>query len=339
MKLFVFICTLTFSYVYISETKGKIIHKFAITDKFYKNAATNYYSGPYLLKVIRLKTEDWKYAGLECLRYCMLTENCKTFVTLKKYRNCYLTWYDRCEKTDEFLRDKDGATIYEMRDNLITPEEKTTCFWQCLNSTKTCTKCGRTHCEKDLCRKCKKACWEISPFDGWTKFWVNFYAEENARCKNSWQLIFTSGGFIIYDYLLQFNLWLKVKIIYSNNDIRISYFENCNYTTRSKDGETGTFFSVGSYIKGNGSNYWDAPFEMKRLQVLSKSNCYNFFYDSSNCSIPQLPSYEQQNLSGKYVKGFIWEIPDVNLDKETYVANIEFEVTHKSGSNANSPPE
>ncbi|RXG61646.1 hypothetical protein Avbf_07704 [Armadillidium vulgare] len=42
--------------------RGKIIHKFAITDKFYKNAATNYYSGPYLLKVIRLKTV---HRGLE----------------------------------------------------------------------------------------------------------------------------------------------------------------------------------------------------------------------------------------------------------------------------------
>nr|XP_053630346.1 uncharacterized protein LOC128687017 [Cherax quadricarinatus] len=245
---------------------------------------------------------------LECSRLCIATAACSSIIIQTATNTCYLTSLDRCSQPGNLLLVSPGYFYYERFDGQsISPP---TCYSRCYQASG-CEKCGRQFCWG----------WQIpNKVKGPALIWsFDLTSVLEVHCDNNWQLLWKSGDSSPRNTPPE-PLQLKLFFRYIGDSKAESLFSSVSSVSG--------MLTVGSYVGGNGGNWWNAPFENRALAYNSSQNCKPFFNPTSECEANNITAAEEQiSLSGNVTeRGFAWLTGNQTLDHLT-LSSIELWMT------------
>ncbi|KAF2368083.1 hypothetical protein FHG87_001167, partial [Trinorchestia longiramus] len=158
---------------------------------------------------------------------------------------------------------------------------------------------------------CPRLCWELPSIQtGWVSaiLWPKRTPRE-VTCIGDWQQINRNAKSTdIYSATeielgSDSKLWLKLSVIYSNEETLVSYFDEINIVNTMS-------LKVGNYLGGNAGNFWEAPFTGRRYHMDRESNCLYFYYAPGNCTANGITTYKDQvelNATASIRRALSWK--------------------------------
>lgn len=112
---------------------------------------------------------------------------------------------------------------------------------------------------------------------------------------------------------------MHLAVIYTDDSTLNSYFDSVKIMA---DGS----LSVGNLTSGDGAgNWWEAPFDGRKLQSFTNTNCYAFYSPNNTCVSSRVPTVEDQlvQYNGTEYRDYPWLTGDEKYDNVS-ISKIQF---------------